>query len=167
MLVPWNFVISGFHCTSLSCLFSALYFVVSVILYTTKMYLCMVWKSFLSYKYKQYGTYLCSLKELALYLCVVSFSRLLGRLMMVIASNGHFCINRIMSIMHVNPHSIISFSVLKYCNSCAWQPEYSILNKHLKARFACWIRLCNQLQFSALNNNIIIHHNLLNKIRFN
>ena len=31
-----------------------------------------------------------SLNELAPYLSVVSFSRLLGRLMMVIASNGHF-----------------------------------------------------------------------------
>ena len=31
-----------------------------------------------------------SLNELVPYLCVVSFSRLLGRLMMVIASNGHF-----------------------------------------------------------------------------
>ena len=36
-------------------------------------------------------TNLWSLKELALYRCVVSFSRLLGRLMIVIASNGHFC----------------------------------------------------------------------------
>ena len=33
---------------------------------------------------------LCSLNELALYLCVVAFSRLLGRLMISIASKGHF-----------------------------------------------------------------------------
>lgn len=34
---------------------------------------------------------LCNLKELALYLCVVSFSRFLGKLMIIMASNGHFC----------------------------------------------------------------------------
>ena len=35
--------------------------------------------------------YLCSLKLLALYLCVTSLARLLGRLIILIASNGHFC----------------------------------------------------------------------------
>ena len=36
------------------------------------------------------AAYLCSLKELAQYLCVVSFSKLLGRLTMDSAPNGHF-----------------------------------------------------------------------------
>ena len=34
---------------------------------------------------------LCSLKELGPYRCVVSFSRFFGRLMIMMASNGHFC----------------------------------------------------------------------------
>lgn len=35
--------------------------------------------------------YRCNLKELAQYLCVVSFSKLLGRLTIDNAPNGHFC----------------------------------------------------------------------------
>jgi len=34
---------------------------------------------------------LCSLKEFTPYRCVVSFARFRGRLMMRMASNGHFC----------------------------------------------------------------------------
>ena len=34
---------------------------------------------------------LCSLNELEPYLCVVAFSKLLGKLIISIASNGHFC----------------------------------------------------------------------------
>jgi len=35
-------------------------------------------------------THLCSLKLLALYLWVVSLARLLGKLIILMASNGHF-----------------------------------------------------------------------------
>lgn len=34
---------------------------------------------------------LCNLKELALYRCVVSFSKFFGKLMIMMASKGHFC----------------------------------------------------------------------------
>ena len=44
--------------------------------------------------------YLCSLKEFAPYLCVVSFSRFLGRLMIMMASNGHFCSRHSASLAH-------------------------------------------------------------------
>ena len=37
-------------------------------------------------------TYLCSLKEFGPNRCVVSFSKLLGKLIIEIASNGHFFI---------------------------------------------------------------------------
>ena len=37
------------------------------------------------------GQHLCSLNELGPYRCVVSFSRFFGRLIIMIASNGHFC----------------------------------------------------------------------------
>ena len=35
--------------------------------------------------------HLCSLKEFGPYLCMVSRSRFFGRLMIMMASNGHFC----------------------------------------------------------------------------
>ena len=41
-----------------------------------------------------WGLHLCSLKELTPYLCVVSFSRFFGRLMIWMASKGHFCEGR-------------------------------------------------------------------------
>lgn len=40
--------------------------------------------------FKVSAAYRCSLKELAQYLCVVSFSRLLGRLTIDKAEKGHF-----------------------------------------------------------------------------
>ena len=44
---------------------------------------------------------LCSLKELGPYRCVVSFSRFFGRLMIIIASNGHFCAHPIPSSPYI------------------------------------------------------------------
>jgi hypothetical protein len=35
---------------------------------------------------------LCNLKALGPYRCVVSFSRFFGRLMIMMASKGHFCV---------------------------------------------------------------------------
>lgn len=57
------------------------------------------------------GVYRCSLKELAQYLCVVSFSKLLGRLTIDNAPNGHFCSDNTAGKPGVN-HQVMNVIVL-------------------------------------------------------
>ena len=58
--------------------------------------------------------HLCSLKEFGPYLCMVSRSRFFGKLMIMMASNGHFCRNTMLLIM-LHKRSSAFFAPVSVC----------------------------------------------------
>ena len=59
--------------------------------------------------------HLCSLKEFGPYLCMVSRSRFFGKLMIMMASKGHFCRNTVLLIMlHKRKLSEIRYIKTRY-----------------------------------------------------
>jgi hypothetical protein len=77
--------------------------------------------------------HLCSLKLLGPYLCVVWPSRFLGRLMIMMASKGHFCSTHVSSQHHSKCHTV----------------EHTAANNPLPTTTPCWPKGCRVLAVLA------------------